>query len=331
MAESGARSGREWIVGADESGLRLDAFLAKAGRLGSRGRAARALARGQVFIDRREATPADAARRVEAGDRVALWLDRPGSAHRRHGTPGAARGRLAILYEDDRLIVVNKPPGLLTVPLPRRAEAPSLVGLLRGHLRGKAGRRPLAVHRIDRDTSGLVVFATRPDAQRALTEQFRRHDPERVYLAIVRGVPVPSAGTWRDRFLWDDARTRQTSAGAGDPPGHEAVCLYRVIEAFADAALVEIRLVTGLRNQIRLQAGLRGHGLLGERQYAGRAEPPRGVTCPRQALHASRLSFRHPASGERLTFEAPLPPDLSKVLRALEPARRGSGQSRAGR
>jgi 23S rRNA pseudouridine1911/1915/1917 synthase len=308
------RPGRHWVVMSEESPRRLDAFLAGAERLGSRRRATRALERGQVFVNHREATSADAALRVAQGDRVVLWLDRPGSARRRTRTTGS---RVPIVFEDDRLIVVNKPPGMLTVPLPRRADVPSVADHLREHLRSKGKRRPLIVHRIDRDTSGLVVFATRPDAHQVLKEQFRRHEPERVYLAIVKGTPVPSVGSWRDRLVWDQARLRQTSTHARDARGQEGLCHYRVIEAFADASLLEVRLVTGMRNQIRLQAGLRGHTLLGERQYIGHARAPLGLSCPRQALHASSLSFRHPASGETLAFEAPLPADMVELLQAL--------------
>ena len=166
-----------WIVDEASSGQRLDKFLAEASRVGSRARAADALARGRVFVNDREATPAEASTRLVSGDRVRFWPDRPGSARKK--TPRAPRpGELAIVYEDDALIVVNKPPGLLAVPLERQEDATSVQDELVLHLRSKGKRRPLVVHRIDRDTSGLVVFAKRPEAQARLKDQFRRRDPE---------------------------------------------------------------------------------------------------------------------------------------------------------
>ena len=202
-----------------------------------------------------------------AGDRVRVWMDRPGSARRRWGRGGAAQGDLQIVYEDPELIVVNKPAGLLTVPLPRRGDEASVEDQLAVHLRRRGKRKPLVVHRIDRDTSGLVVFATRPDAQRRLRNQFRRHEPERVYLAVVYGHPSPESGTWRDRLVWDQAALIQKQTHPRDPHGKDAISEYRVLERFPGASLLEVRLRTGKRNQIRLQARLRGHTLVGEQRY----------------------------------------------------------------
>src|SRR5205085_8873447 len=106
------------------------------------------------------------------------------------------------------------------------------------HLRSKGKRRPFVVHRIDRDTSGLVLFALRADAQARLKDQFRRREPERVYLAVVYGRPDPTAGTWRDHLVWDDKALIQKQTDRRDPRGQEAVCRYRVVEQFADAALI---------------------------------------------------------------------------------------------
>ena len=306
----------EWIVETDAAGIRLDKFLSAPGRLGSRGRASGALQRGKVFLNDREMSPRDAARQLASGDVVRIWVDRPGSAHRR--TTRAARpGELEILYEDDVLIAVNKPPGLLTVPLSRRAGAASVQELLDEHLRPRGRRRALPVHRIDRDTSGVVVFAVRADAQARLREQFRRREPERVYLAVLHGVPVPAQGIWRDTLAWDADDLIQRKANRGDERGREARSDYRVLERFGQASLVEVRLVTGRRNQIRLQAGLHGHPLVGERQYSD----VRGLTVPiefsRQALHASSLHLRHPISGRPLRFEAPVPADMATLVERL--------------
>jgi len=297
-------------------GTRLDRFLAEPAQLGSRSRASKALERGKVFVNDREATPADAGRRLEAGDRVRIWMDRPGSARRRWGRAGAD-GELRIVYQDSALIVVNKPAGVLTVPLPTGEHEPSVEEQLSVHLRTRGKRKPLVVHRIDRDTSGLVVFATRADAQSRLKGQFKRHEPERVYLAVIYGHPSPPSGTWRDRLMWDQAYLIQKETHPRDPRGKDAVSEYRVVERFATASLVEVRLHTGKRNQIRLQARLRGHTLVGERRYVYGPDDLRPIDFPRQALHSHRLSLRHPVTDELLSFEAALPSDMADLISRL--------------
>jgi 23S rRNA pseudouridine1911/1915/1917 synthase len=305
-----------WVVDATSQGVRLDKFLAAVDRVGSRGRASEALARGKVFINDEEATPGDAARRLAVGDRVRFWTDRPGSARRRTLRAPKA-GELRIVYEDEALVVVNKPPGLLTVPLERQEDAASVQDELVLHLRSRGKRRPLVVHRIDRDTSGLVVFATRVDAQGRLKEQFRRREPERVYLAVVYGHPSPPSGSWRDHLVWDRRVLVQKETHPGDPRGQEARSQYRVVELLRGASLIEVRLITGRRNQIRLQARLHGHTLVGEARYIYGPDVLRPIEFPRQALHAHQLSFRHPLSGKPLSFEAPLPADILELIRRL--------------
>jgi 23S rRNA pseudouridine1911/1915/1917 synthase len=311
----------QWVAEQDDAGTRLDKFLAAASRLASRSRAAAALARGKVFLNGTEATPDAAARRLVRGDVVRVWIDRPGSARRRSARTGDSTA-LQIVYRDPVLLVVNKPPGLLAVPLPQKDAEPSVQSELAVHLRSHGKRRPLVVHRIDRDTSGLVVFATRPEAQAHLKQQFLRRDPERVYLAIVYGCPSPRQGTWQDRLVWDQRALIQKQTHPTDPRGKDARSEYRVIEDFGGASLIEVRLVTGKRNQIRLQARLRGHTLVGEQRYVFGPDALRTIDFPRQALHAARLVFRHPVSGEAMRFEAPLPPDMAELVERL---RRGEG------
>lgn len=311
--------GTSWTVSGDAAGVRLDKFLAADGRVGSRGRVTAALDKGKVFVNGVEAGRPDAGSLLRRGDVVRLWMDRPGSSRRRPGPAGA--GEVEILYEDDLLIVVNKPAGLLSVPLERKSEAASAYDHLETHLRPRGKRRPLVVHRIDRDTSGLVVFAKSLRAQEQLKGQFRRREPERVYWAVVYGHPDPPEGTWRDHLVWDAKTLIQKRTRPGDPQGKEAISHYRMIEALPDASLVEVRLATGKRNQIRLQARLRGHMLVGERRYVYGPESLRSIAFPRQALHAYRLSFRHPADGRLLSFEAPLPTDLAGLLARLRRSR----------
>jgi len=178
-------------------------------------------------------------------------------------------------------------------------------------------RRPFVVHRIDRDTSGLVVFAKDPRTQEALKKQFIRRDPERVYLAVVYGHPHPKHGTWRDHLVWDRKTLIQKRTHPRDPQGAEAVCHYRVVEEFRDGSLIEVRLETGKRNQIRIQARLRGHTLVGEARYVYGPELLRPVPFSRQALHAWRLGFVHPVEQTSMSFEAPLPEDLRDLLSDL--------------
>ena len=306
---------REWTVTQPDEGGRLDKFLASADRLGSRGRAVTALERGKIYLNGAEVGIEDASLRLAGGDVVGLWMDRPGSAKRRPRTGPA--GPLEVVYEDDELIVVNKPAGLLSVPLERKADAPSVYELIENRFRSHGKRRPLVVHRIDQDTSGLVVFAKHAEAQRKLKVQFARREPERVYLAVVYGCPEPPSGTWRDTLVWDTKALIQKQTHRHDPAGMEAISEYHVRERFREASLIEVRLLTGRRNQIRIQARLRGHTLVGEARYVFGPDSLRTIRFGRQALHAFRLGFDHPIDGRELTFEARLPPDFEDLLARL--------------
>ncbi len=308
----------DWTVPAQDAGVRLDKFLAAADRLGSRRRASVALDRGKVFINDVEAAPEAGATKLGTGDRIRVWMDRPGSSRSR---ATARSGDLHILFEDDAIIVLDKPAGLLAVPLERKEHADSVVDQLVTHLRPQGKRKPLVVHRIDRDTSGLVVFAKTTAAQHGLREQFKRHDVERVYRAVVYGHPDPPSGVWRDRLVWDQRSLIQKETHPRDPKGKDAVCRYDTLEKFAATSLIEVRLETGKRNQIRLQARLRGHTLVGETRYVYGPDELRPIEFGRQALHALRLQFVHPVTGATLRFEAPVPKDLSALLARLRSLR----------
>ena len=307
--------GTVWTVPAPEAGVRLDKFLAAAERLGSRSRAATALSHGRVFLNGLEVSLADAPRALITGDAIRVWQDRPGSA-RAVRSPRRS-GALDILYEDDSLLVLNKPAGLLSVPLERKAGASSVYDQLVTYFRSHGKRKPLVVHRIDRDTSGLVVFAKNAHAQAVLRGQFARRQPLREYRAVVLGEPRPAAGTWRDYLIWDARRLLQRAASARDRNAAEAISDYRIIESFGDACLLEVRLQTGKRNQIRIQAALHGHPLVGERRYVLDDLALAPIDFARQALHALRLKFRHPVTEQEMQFEAPLPADISRLLRRL--------------
>ncbi|MBA2260636.1 MAG: RluA family pseudouridine synthase, partial [Acidobacteria bacterium] len=245
--------------------MRLDKFLAAPERLGSRARAVTALERGKVYVNTIEVGVADSGRRLAVGDIVRLWMDRPGSARAR---PRIGRaGDLDVVFEDDDLLVVNKPAGILSVPLERKTDVPSVYEQIEDRFRSHGKRRPFVVHRIDQNTSGLVVFAKHAEAQKRLKLQFARREPDRVYLAVVYGHPDPASGSWRDMLVWDTKALIQKETHPRDPNGTDALSEYRVVESFRDASLIEVRLRTGRRNQIRIQARLRGHTLVGEERY----------------------------------------------------------------
>lgn len=215
----------KWTVTAAEARVRLDKFLAAPERMVSRSRAVTALERGKVQLNGVDATIRDAGQRLYGGDVVHVWMDRPGSAKRMLGDIDGSG--LRIVYEDDALLVLNKPAGLLAVPLDHRAGAPSVYELIQDRLRSHGKRRPFVVHRIDRDTSGLVIFARDEHTQDVLKGQFRRHEPERIYRAVVYGHPNPPAGTWRDHLVWDESANIQKASHPTDPRAKEAISEYR--------------------------------------------------------------------------------------------------------
>jgi 23S rRNA pseudouridine1911/1915/1917 synthase len=302
-------------VSPEEAGQTIDKFLAAPERLGSRSKATAARERGKVFINDGEADPADVRRRVNAGDEVRVWEDRPGSSRRRP-VPFKS-GPLNILYEDQHLIVLNNPAGLLAVPLERKGEETSIFDQIEDHFRSHGKRKTFVVHRIDRDTSGVVLFAKDVRTHAALKQQFRERTPERVYLAVVYGHPMPHSGTWRDHLVWDGKALIQKETHPKDPRAAEAVSHYTVVEQFESTSLVEVRLHTGKRNQIRIQARLRGHTLVGEVRYTYGPDELRPIAFKRQALHAWRLGFTHPVGGRAMQFEAPLPEDMTKLIAEL--------------
>jgi RluA family pseudouridine synthase len=215
------------------------------------------------------------------------------------------------------MIVVNKPAGLLTVPLERRPDALSVSDLIEQRFRSHGRRRVFPVHRIDQNTSGLVVFAKNEQAQRVLKDQFKRREPTRIYWAVVYGTPDPPQGMWRDDLVWDEKALIQKPTHPRDPRRQPAVSLYKTIESFGDASLVEVSLHTGRRNQIRIQARLRGHTLVGEARYVHGPDSLRPIDFGRHALHARKLALRHPVDGRPMEFDVPPPSDFLELLTRL--------------
>ncbi len=240
----------------------------------------------------------------------------------RRGTPHSERRprfsrELAVLYEDDAVIVVNKPPGLLSVPI-QGSHTPSALSLVSAALEPKKAQ---VVHRIDRFASGVLLFAkTRADRD-ALVRQFLAHTSMREYLAVVRGRLATPSGTlvhhFRRQGMFQQLRP------AKDPQAARAELSYSVERLFPDASLVRIKLVTGLQNQIRAQFSAIGHPLIGDRKYH-RSESSEQL-IDRVALHAAHLEFSHPRSGETVLIDCRPPADFQQLLREL--ARSSPGRS----
>lgn len=220
-----------------------------------------------------------------------------------------------VAYEDEWLIVVDKPAGLVVHPGAGRSHGTLAAGLLHAYPDlegvGDAGRWGI-VHRLDRDTSGLLMVGRTPEVHRALTRALARREIERTYSALVIGEMDMPRGTIDAPIAADpiDRRKRKVAAG-----GRPARTHYRVVERHADVTLLEVRLETGRTHQIRVHLAAIGHPVLGDPWY-GR---PWRVESPRVFLHAARLRFAHPVGGDQMDLESPLPPDLAAVLDSLQP------------
>jgi 23S rRNA pseudouridine1911/1915/1917 synthase len=232
---------------------------------------------------------------VDAGDRVELTAPPP---------PACPRP-LVLVHEDRDILIVEKPSGLLSVAT-EGERTRTAYRLLRDWLaaRGPAGARLFIVHRLDRETSGLIVFAKTVAAKRALQSQFAARAVERVYVALVEGVLRATEGTFTSRLTED--RSLRVRAASDRRAGREAITRYRVVAPRREGTLVELRLVTGRRGQIRAQLAAAGHPIAGDREYGCRTDPLR-----RLALHATRLGFVHPRGG-RVSFESPPPPAFGR-------------------
>lgn len=297
---------KELTVGEEGQGKRLDLYLADRGLFPSRAQAQRAIAAGQVVVNGQRVK---ASYRLRTGDRLSLSWQPPAPPSL---VPEAIP--LDVVYEDQDLLVINKPQGLVVHPAPGHPRG-TLVNALLHHCRDLSGiggsLRPGIVHRLDKDTSGLLVVAKNDRAHLELAKQLKDHAVQRVYLALVYGHP-PRAGTIR-AAIGRHARERKKMAVRPDG-GKEAVTHFRVLEYFDGYALVEARLETGRTHQVRVHLASLGHPVVGDPLYS-RRRPPWPVAG--QLLHAQRLVFRHPISGRPMEFTAPLPPAFAAVLHQL--------------
>jgi 23S rRNA pseudouridine1911/1915/1917 synthase len=268
-------------------------------------------ASGKVTIDGAAAT--QDAHRLAGGERIAWDMARPDVRRRR------VRAGFRIVFEDGHLVVIEKPAGVSTVPFERK-ETGTALDLIRDAWRAQGKRATLTplytVHRIDKDTSGLVCFAKTKLAERGLHRIFKEHRAERAYLAVAQGCVRPGRIESQIVANRGDGLRGSTRRGSG---GQHAVTLVESVEPLAGATLCRVRLRTGRTHQIRIHLAEQGHPLVGETVYIRDLRRAGGtpLACPRLLLHAATLGFDHPVTGKRLEFAAEPPPDFAAALAKL--------------
>ncbi len=305
----------EVIEGVLPGGERLDKALALASGL-SRERVKALIGDGRVTLNGEAAGQSSA----KAPDGARFRIDVPEAA------PAEASAQdipLAIVFEDDHLVVVDKPAGMVVHPAAGNPDGTLVNALLhhcRGRLSGIGGvARPGIVHRIDKDTSGLLVVAKSDAAHEGLARQFAAHDLERAYLAVCNGHPRPPSGTISGLIGRSDANRKKMAVLPKDSSrGKRAATHYKVLRELAGCALVECRLETGRTHQVRVHLSSIGHPLLGDPLYGRPNSQVRDVlkrlNFHRQALHAAILAFLHPVTGARLRFTSDLPRDMKELI-----------------
>jgi len=303
------------LTGTLDEGDRADRALAKASGL-SRERIKTLIAQGKVAVA--GAVVRSASARVGAGAAFAIEVPPP--------EPLAAEPQaipLDIVFEDEHLAIVDKPAGMVVHPAAGNRDG-TLVNALLHHCRGRLSGingvvRPGIVHRIDKDTSGLLVVAKTDTAHEGLARQFADHSIDRSYLAVCAGHPNPAAGTVSGRIGRSDANRKKMAVLPPDSQrGKHAVTHYRTVKLLDGCALIECRLETGRTHQVRVHCSSIGHPLLGDPVY-GRTPAAlrpllRQIGFARQALHAASLGFDHPVTGERVEFRAELPADMRELI-----------------
>ncbi len=314
-AEGGRRI--ELVLGADAAGQRLDRALAAALPELSRARIQALLAAGRVARD--GVAVIDASASAKPGQKLAIDIPPPEAAR-----PIPQEIPLAIVFEDEDMLVIDKPPGLVVHPgagNPDKTLVNALLAHCAGQLSGIGGvRRPGIVHRLDKDTSGLLVVAKTDRAHAALARQLQARTLKRTYNAVVWGHPAPAAGRIEGNIgRSPNDRKRMALLARGGKP---AVTHYRMIRALGQLALVECKLETGRTHQIRVHMASIGHPLVGDPLYGARRVPKTAPEAARrfgrQALHATQISFLHPVSGREMCYVSPLAPDIRTLIADLE-------------
>jgi len=260
--------------------------------------------------------PGDYARRLKPAEQFEVAWD---EKRRYHAKPVERSGRgYEVLHRDDALIVIDKEPEVLSVPTALRSEDSLLDRLIESERgRGVRNAQVFAVHRLDRDTSGLLLFARTGPALGALKEQFADRSLERRYVAVVEGSVEQDRGRFESRVV-ESPRDLKVRSTRRPDRGREAITEFEVAERLPNATVINVRLRTGRKNQIRVHFAEAGHPVVGDHRYG---RPSRHIR--RTALHALRLAFIHPLTQKRVSFESPLPADISALIRRLrsEPKR----------
>ena len=306
----------ETTIGEAQAGLRLDRALAELLPDLSRERIKALIVEGQIVSGGRSLNPS---MKVAVGQDYSITLPAPVALD-----AVAQDIPLDIVHEDADLIVVDKPAGLVVHPAAGNLDGTLVNALLHhcdGQLSGIGGvARPGIVHRIDKDTSGLLVVAKSDKAHEGLARQFKDHSIDRLYAAIVYGIPAPGSGTV-DAWIGRSDADRKKMAVHREGRGKHAVTHYRVMERLRGAAMVECRLETGRTHQVRVHMALLGHPLIGDPVYGRDRKGFKSILetlgFKRQALHAKRLGFIHPVTEEPLAFDSPLPADMQELLSEL--------------
>jgi 23S rRNA pseudouridine1911/1915/1917 synthase len=321
LADDGANpiffsmGGEEIIAGVLSGGERLDKALAGASGL-SRERIKALIAEGRVWLDGKVVAQPSA----KAAEGARFRIEVPAAA------PAEAAAQdipLVIVFEDEHLVVVDKPAGMVVHPAagnPDRTLVNALLHHCRGQLSGIGGvARPGIVHRIDKDTSGLLAVAKSDAAHEGLARQFAAHDLERAYLAVCYGYPRPPSGTIEGRIGRSDANRKKMALLPKDSSrGKNAVTRYKVLRELDGCSLIECRLETGRTHQVRVHLSSIGHALVGDPLYGSAGPQLREVlkrlNFHRQALHAAVLGFVHPVTGDQMRFTSDLPPDMAELI-----------------
>jgi 23S rRNA pseudouridine1911/1915/1917 synthase len=288
----------------EEAGERLDKYVAKACPDLSRSQGQKLIHDGSIKVN---SQTAKSSYKLEAGDAVEVNFPPPTVPDRL----SAEAIPLQILYEDKDLLVIDKPAGMTVHPAPGNRQH-TLVNAVLGHipdLEAGEASRPGIVHRLDKDTSGLILVAKNNLAHMRLAEQFKNRTVTKVYQALVRGHLTPGEGTIEAR-IGRNPRDRKRMAVA--ERGREARTEYKVLKYLGNFSLVEVRPKTGRTHQIRVHLAAIGFPIVGDSTYGGKSE-----LLSRQFLHAHKLAFQLPSSGERKEFISPLPPDLEEVLKKI--------------
>ena len=293
----------QFVADRGDSRLRLDQVLSRrvtsVTRM-SRNVAQKWIAAGAVAVDGRTAQRSSDRVREHATITVAF----PAGTLLR-SVPGPEAGRLDILYEDDTLIAINKPPGMVVHPSYKQLSG-TLLNAVLWHVRERAGARPGILTRLDKDTSGIVIVAFAAGAHATMQRDAAAGRIRKEYLAVVHGAPQPASGTIREPLGRDPADRRRVVVTPGGAPSETR---YEVIRSLpAGFSVVRCELITGRTHQIRVHLSARGWPIVGDRLYGGASD-----LLPRQALHAWRVMLPHPVTGERIWIEAPPPQDFSRI------------------